>query len=205
MLPTNRFALKEWAVVVRGLTTGRQIVLLRKGGIEEEGGEFRLEHPEFFLYPTFEHQERKFLRPEFLSDFDQAIAQQPPNEDLIISGYAVVADCVMAQDFEKLRRLTRHHLWNDEYIRMRFDYKPQLPLYVLVLRAYETSPLQVPYRAEYRGCKSWVGLDRELATAGARVALTDVEFESRRQEVRSLLGMPDTASAPILRVSSGVK
>jgi len=187
MLERNRFALKEWAVVVKGLTTGRQLMLLRKGGIEDEGGEFRVEHPEFFFYPTFEHQHRKFVRAEFLPDFDRAIGEQPPNENLIISGYAEVVDCLVTKDLEKLRRLTPCHLWNDDYLEMRFSYKPELPLYVLVLRAYQTAPVEIPYRGEYRGCKSWVELDRELSTATARPALTDAEFAARRQEIKDLL------------------
>ncbi len=189
MLQKNRFALKEWAVVVKGLKTGRQLVLLRKGGIEDEGGEFRVEHSEFFLYPTFEHQHRKFLRSEFIPDFDGAIAEQPTSKDLVISCYAQVVDCVVAGSLEKLRRLAPYHLWNDAYIEMRFNYKPQLPLNVVVLRAFETLLVQVPDRAEYRGCKSWIELDRELSTAGARPALSDAEFEARRQAIRGLLGL----------------
>ena len=46
-------ALKEWAVTVRALAQGQQILLLRKGGIHEEGKDFRVIHPEFLLYqPT---------------------------------------------------------------------------------------------------------------------------------------------------------
>ncbi|HVZ81376.1 MAG TPA: DUF1802 family protein, partial [bacterium] len=52
----NNIALKEWAVVLKALEEGKQTILLRKGGIAEEGGEFKPEHPEFFLYPTFEHE-----------------------------------------------------------------------------------------------------------------------------------------------------
>ncbi len=190
MLQTNRFALKEWAVVVRGLRMGQQLILLRKGGIEDEGGEFRVEHSEFFLYPTFEHQHRKFLRAEFIPDFDRGVAEQPASGGLIISGYAQVADCVVASNLEKLRRLAPYHLWSDSYVEMRFNYKPQLPLYVLVLRTFATLPVQAPDRAEYRGCKSWVELDRELSTAGARPALSEAEFEARRQAIRGLLGLP---------------
>jgi hypothetical protein len=205
MLAANRFALKEWAVVADALTAGRQLILLRKGGIEEEGGEFRVEHREFFLYPTFEHQNRRFLRPEFLPTFDRAVAEQPRSEDLIISGYAVVADCVLAKEVEKLRLLSPHHLWNDDYIRMRFNYKPKLPLYVLLLRVYRTPAVRVAYRAEYRGCKSWVELDRELATAGAHPALDDVAFESRRQELKRLLGLPTAAGTPTQPVKRAVQ
>src|SRR5687768_3845167 len=40
-------ALKEWATVCTALETGRQILLLRKGGIHETGGQFELEHSRF--------------------------------------------------------------------------------------------------------------------------------------------------------------
>jgi hypothetical protein len=37
-------ALKEWAVICQALAEGRQTILLRKGGIAEPGGAFRVEH-----------------------------------------------------------------------------------------------------------------------------------------------------------------
>ncbi len=186
MRPVNRFALKEWAVVVKAMTTSRQLILLRKGGIEDEGGQFRLEHSEFFLYPTFEHQNRKFVRWEFLADFDQAIREQPATDDLIISAYAIVTDIFVAKEPGTLRGLDPYHLWNDDYLKMRLNYKPELRLYVLLLRAFNTPPVRVPYRPEYRGCKSWVELDRELSTANAEPALSDPAFETRRQRIQSL-------------------
>ncbi|MDG0790271.1 DUF1802 family protein [Cohnella ginsengisoli] len=46
-------ALREWAVAVKALEAGKQIMVLRKGGIAEETKEFRLESPSFFLFrPT---------------------------------------------------------------------------------------------------------------------------------------------------------
>lgn len=35
MPETNRFALKEWAVVMRAKATGCQVILLREGGAED--------------------------------------------------------------------------------------------------------------------------------------------------------------------------
>src|SRR3954447_14252178 len=49
-------ALKEWASVISVLSTGQQVVLLRKGGIVEAKRGFELLHPEFLLFPAFEHQ-----------------------------------------------------------------------------------------------------------------------------------------------------
>ncbi|HQU41894.1 MAG TPA: DUF1802 family protein, partial [Pirellulales bacterium] len=59
-----RTAFKEWAVVCRALAGGRQSLILRKGGIVEEGGEFRPDHPEFLLFPTFSHQSPDSVVPD---------------------------------------------------------------------------------------------------------------------------------------------
>ena len=42
-------ALKEWAVNVRALSEGEQLLTLRKGGIHENGRAFALDHDRFFL------------------------------------------------------------------------------------------------------------------------------------------------------------
>jgi hypothetical protein len=46
-------AFKEWAVTVRALAEGEQLVTLRKGGVREPDKDFALEHERFFLFPTF--------------------------------------------------------------------------------------------------------------------------------------------------------
>ena len=49
-------ALKEWAVTQRSLLEGHQIILLRKGGIVEETGDFDLKAKQFLIYPTYAHE-----------------------------------------------------------------------------------------------------------------------------------------------------
>ena len=56
-------AFKEWAVICRALTTGRQDVILRKGGIVEPGGRFQVLTDDFYLFPTFVHQSKDHLIP----------------------------------------------------------------------------------------------------------------------------------------------
>ena len=58
-------ALKEWATVVKALEQGKQTVILRKGGILETASGFNIESKKFFLFPTWEHQETKHVKPEF--------------------------------------------------------------------------------------------------------------------------------------------
>src|SRR5436190_9950306 len=48
---------KEWAVVCEALGRGEQSILLRKGGIAEGRGGFGFRHSEFFLFPTFFHEQ----------------------------------------------------------------------------------------------------------------------------------------------------
>ena len=55
-------AFKEWAITVRALAEGEQLLTLRKGGIREENKHFEIEHDRFFLYPTFDPPAQR-LRP----------------------------------------------------------------------------------------------------------------------------------------------
>src|SRR5450631_1597230 len=49
--------LKEWAIVCQAMGRGEQSVMLRKGGIAEGRAGFAFRHSEFFLFPTFFHEQ----------------------------------------------------------------------------------------------------------------------------------------------------
>jgi len=168
---------------------GRQIVLIRKGGIREENGVFRVEDKEFFLLPTYEHQSGKLIREEFQPWLQQVEAGKPDPNTAKIGAYAVVDTVVQVQHEEKLRDLSHEFLWNDEYLRMRADYNPYGPLWVIILRVYNLpEAVTLPMRHEYAGCKSWVTLDRAISTSGSLPAVADAEFENRRATIISLVG-----------------
>ena len=48
---------KEWSLVCNALGHGTQSVILRKGGIAEGREGFSFRHREFFLFPTFFHEQ----------------------------------------------------------------------------------------------------------------------------------------------------
>src|SRR5438132_14428869 len=48
---------KEWSLVCDALGRGRQSVILRKGGIAEGREGFSFRNGEFFLFPTFFHEQ----------------------------------------------------------------------------------------------------------------------------------------------------
>ena len=68
-------AFKEWAVTVRALAEGEQLVTLRKGGIREPGKHFSLDHERFFLYPTFDHQRRDLVRESHQPELRRALEE----------------------------------------------------------------------------------------------------------------------------------
>ena len=50
-------AFKEWAIVCEAIGSGRQSIMLRKGGIAEGRDGFAFKHREFFLFPTWFHEQ----------------------------------------------------------------------------------------------------------------------------------------------------
>src|SRR5437763_10336002 len=68
-------AFKEWAVTVRALAEGEQLLTLRKGGIREENKHFEIEHDRFFLYPTFDHQRNDLVRESHLPELGRALEE----------------------------------------------------------------------------------------------------------------------------------
>ena len=70
-------ALKEWAIVCKALEEGKQILLLRKGGIMEYKQGFEVRHEKFLLYPTYEHQSKHLIRQEYVENFETVLQNAP--------------------------------------------------------------------------------------------------------------------------------
>jgi hypothetical protein len=184
--PTSlQIALKEWASVCSALETGRQILLLRKGGIYESAGEFELENPQFLLFPTYLHQNLNMLKPEAHAGFEPASAEP---DQVRITTAGVVSDIVQLQSRRQMDALDDEHVWTAPLIDMRFNYKPQNPLYLLLVRCYRLrEPAVVANTPAYAGCKSWVPLDQPIATGLALPVLDDARFELRRGRILGAL------------------
>ena len=73
--PAMPIAFKEWAVTVRALAEGEQLVTLRKGGIREPNKHFEVEHERFFLYPTFDHQRSDLVRESHRPELRRALEE----------------------------------------------------------------------------------------------------------------------------------
>ncbi|HWE93155.1 MAG TPA: DUF1802 family protein [Tepidisphaeraceae bacterium] len=174
-------ALKEWATVCAALESGRQVLLLRKGGIYESAGEFELENREFLLFPTYLHQNLKMLKDEAHAGFEPRTAEP----DVVrLSSAGVVTDIIQLASRKQMDALDAEHIWTPPLIDMRFNYRPENPLYLLLVRAYALhEPVTISNTPAYAGCKSWVPLDEPVATGDALPVLDDVKYEFRRKGI----------------------
>jgi len=174
-------ALKEWAVVCQALSSGRQIILLRKGGIQEAAGGFELEHRQFLLFPTYLHQNAQMLKP------DAAGGIEPQTEEpatITIAQAGEVTDIIRLQSRAQMQAIDPEHIWSDALVDMRFNYRPWNPLYLLLVRVYRLRELvQVENTPAYAGCKSWVPLEKPVSCDGAAPALGDLRYAEHRMAI----------------------
>jgi hypothetical protein len=172
-------ALKEWATVCSALERGDQMLLLRKGGILDSAGEFELEHRQFLLFPTYVHQNLKMLKPAFHAGFEPH-SEEPAQ--VKISAAGVVTDILQLQSRPQMDALDDQHVWTAPLIDMRFNYRPENPLYLLLVRAYRLlNPATIKNTPAYAGCKSWVPLLERISTEGATPVLDHATFNAKRQ------------------------
>jgi hypothetical protein len=189
-------AFKEWAVICRALADGRQSLILRKGGIAEAGGEFRPEHHRFLLLPTYFHeQHRTGIKPEYLPLLDAAEADRPPVGTLRFMHLAEVTAVRKLTDPAQALALDPAHGWTQDTVRQRFHYR--MPgLFVMTVRVSALpAPVDVPDRAEYAGCKTWVDLTDDVPTEGATPVMTDAEFVSYAGAVEAALMAAKSSSS----------
>lgn len=183
----SNIALKEWAVVCDELSAGRQVLLLRKGGILEQKHGFQIEHDTFFFYPNTEHQSREQLKPELHPRLDSYGPPARVSGKIPIAAFGKVVDIFKSGDPDKLRALEPLTCWTQALFDMRIQYKPEKPNFIVIVRAFKLpDPIEVPYHADYAGCHSWVPLKSPLSAEGMPV-LSDEAFETERQKVLKIV------------------
>src|SRR3989304_10019603 len=91
MIFKSNIALKEWAVTIKALDKGIQTILFRKGGIHEEGREFRIEHDRFLFYPTYEHQRDELVKDKFRKELYTILRDSDDTYTLKIRNWATIS------------------------------------------------------------------------------------------------------------------
>jgi hypothetical protein len=189
MFARTHAALKEWAIVCEALASGRQMVLIRKGGLEEVKAGFQVTHRDFWLFPTYVHQKPADLIPSVHTEFARVQAAQPPAGALPVQLYATVTDAVKVTDLDRLHALEGTHILSWDAVAARFHYRNRPGVHVLTLRVHRLpQPIALDVKPWYDGCVSWVELDRPLNPSGATPVLSEPEFTRRETEIRAIVG-----------------
>jgi len=187
-LVSSRAALKEWAISAESLARGRQVLLLRKGGLLDEDGAFHLEHSQFYFVPTWFHQERALVKAEHQDLWALTPREKDENAKVAYLRHFGQVEQVwrLREDAESaLQNAT--HIYSGTYLDTRFGYQEEKPLLCAAIRIWT---LQKPVRYELRerdlGCKSWVEWEAPLE-ASATPALDEETFARNLQELRAIL------------------
>ncbi|HEY5891603.1 MAG TPA: DUF1802 family protein [Chthoniobacterales bacterium] len=179
-------AFKEWALVCAALERGETSLILRKGGIAEGRAGFRFKHSDFFLFPTFFHEqlERTRLNP------DTPVPSPEPGT-ITITARATVEWTELVTDPATLEKLTPLHILQSSVVDERFHYgkESEIPaINVAFLRVWKLKdPWRFPDAPKYGGCRSWIDLPELPADFGESPVLTDEEHARRAATLKELL------------------
>lgn len=186
--PGIRFGFKEWASVCEALGRGRQILILRRGGIHENGGEFIPSHQDFLLLPTYWHQQTSSIKPADRTFLAISQNHYPQHDILSVEYHAVVTDSFRIQSLAALERVRSHHIWSDEVITERYHRWKTDQIYGLLVRVFRLDhPLAIPIGPEYAGCRSWISLPEPAVILGETPVLSDPAFDHLRSDLRQRL------------------
>src|SRR4051794_22118702 len=107
---------KEWALVCEALGRGEQSILLRKGGIAEGRDGFGFRYSEFFLFPTYFHEQ--------VGKVQMADAQIPPGRDgeIEVRYFAKLVAQTKITSWEEAAALAPFHVLSESVVRERFEY-----------------------------------------------------------------------------------
>ena len=105
-----------------------------------------------------------------------------------LSSAGVVTDIIQLRSRSQMDAIEGEHIWTPPLIDMRFNYRPENPLYLLLVRAYRLSAeVMVENTPAYAGCKSWVPLDRAIEAGKSMPVLDENAYSARRENILSAI------------------
>lgn len=182
----TEFALKEWAVTLDALASGRQVLVVRKGGIGEK--RFELPHGRFFLFPTFAHQRPELVKPEYHEAYRSSLEQREEPERLPLRLYSELHSAYEIRDDAGLAAVASEHVLTDDYAAERLKWRRKHPLWAVVLRVSRVlAPPVLTVGPEHGGCVSWLTLPEGIVPGACEPVLGDEEFARAEQRVADRL------------------
>jgi hypothetical protein len=181
---------KEWQVVCDALASGRQSILLRKGGIHEGRQGFSFAHDSFFLFPTRFHAQADQVREGHFT----VMPEWQAGELIKITHHAEALWAHTLTDWGQVQALEPQHIYSEQTIHERFDWEGKgmtagsIHLAAVRIRKL-ASPWEFPYEPRYGGCRSWVNLPNPPPNwrETSEPVIADCAFESWASELAEKL------------------
>ena len=186
------------------LGQGRQSIILRKGGIAEGRDGFSFKHREFFLFPTWFHEQPQKVREESRDGLfspsntehrtpntERRIQESilfPDNGMIGIRYAAAIDQCRTITSWPVAEALAPLHILRPDVVRERFEYDHTPGIHVAVVRVFRLEPSWTfPNERRYGGCRSWVELPDLPNGIRMEAVLNDEEHGERRKEFLALV------------------
>jgi hypothetical protein len=180
-----QLACKEWASVCAALASGRQSLLLRKGGIAEPTGDFQVQAKWFWLYPTYVHQQQNQLRETQWLETGEMF--KPHEKKILFFHLAEVVETFQLTKFDILEKLEPFHVLSKDCVSSRFAYRTPGLTVMLVKIHKVVTPVEIDETPFYLGCKSWVNLVDPLAVSATSPVLYPEDFSTKVDEIKTLV------------------
>lgn len=177
-------ALKEWATVIAAMLDGRQVVMLRKGGIGEK--RFDVPHQRFLLLPTHVHQRAELLDPAAVDAHRDLLAITEEPDRVQLTAWCEVAQVHEVSEQAELDALAPFHVLGPGYATARLKWRPRHPLMAIVARVHRVQPaLELEMDPGMRGCRSWIDVHHDLPSPAP--VLDERQFAARCSQVADAL------------------
>src|SRR5258708_13313254 len=151
LLPSR--GLTEWALGCEWVLRGETSLIFRKGGIAEGKECFRFKHSQFFLFPTFFHEQIAQTRLDTTRDLG------PQLESIAIEAFAYVEFTLWISDLQTIEPLSEFHILRPELLEKRFNQDDVKGVHLAFLRVFRVIPsCHLTFQSSFGACPSWVHL-----------------------------------------------
>ena len=187
---------KEWQVVCEALGSGRQSLVLRKGGIHEGREGFSFAHGEFFLFPTRFHGQAGRVREGDCG----TLPEWAEGESVRIRHFAEVAwartlrDWGAVEALETVSHLERGNRAGAVRLGGQGHGGGQHPRRAGAGGAL-AEPWEFPYEQRFAGCRSWIDLPEAPEAWRERIVpvIGDDAYATIAARIEELVGVEDGA------------
>ena len=170
--------------MVNALGRGDQVVIMRKGGIDEGENGFEIKHKQFWLFPTQFHQQKSFV----ISSAARHMTPPPNNEIIPIQYHCEVVAHFELNQIEQIEKIRGLHVWKDEVLIQRMSSGDIHQLHALLVRvSHLPNAIEIQMDEQYGGCRSWIQLKKDLDTNHLSLVLNEDQFAIKIQDFENSL------------------